>query len=243
MRFLHHIFGSRLPSNGIFYTQLKSLLGTSPKNIEVYQEAFTHRSMNVTDAAGNKINYERLEFLGDTLLSSVVSAYLYKNYPEAQEGKLTKLRAKIVSREHLNHLGQKIGLMQLVQPTNPRANYGNNILGNLLEALIGALYVDQGYAPCEQFILHKVIGQHVDLEKLVNSILSYKSTLIEWAQKEKKSLRFDTQKADGLDPNVNYMTQLSIDNKPWVKAREASKKKAEEKAARRAYFKLGLHTN
>jgi ribonuclease-3 len=111
----------------------------------LYQEAFTHRSMNLKDAQGERINYERLEFLGDTMLSSVVSAYIYLKYPKAQEGKLTKLRSKIVSRENLNNIGQKFDLLSLIIPLNPKANFGNDILGNLLEALIGALYVDQGY--------------------------------------------------------------------------------------------------
>ena len=207
----------------------------------LYQEAFTHRSMNLKDAQGERINYERLEFLGDTMLSSVVSAYIYLKYPKAQEGKLTKLRSKIVSRENLNNIGQKFDLLSLIIPLNPKANFGNDILGNLLEALIGALYVDQGYVKCERFILEKILKQHVDLEHINRSILSYKSALIEWAQKEKSRLVFQTQKADALDPNINYMTQLIINNKPLVKAREVSKKKSEEKAARRAYFKLGLN--
>ena len=113
----------RLKPNGVFYDQIKSILGFTPKVMAIYEEAFTHRSMNLKNDKGNSVNYERLEFLGDAMLGTIVSAYLFEQYDSAKEGELTNLRAKIVSRENLNAIGQKMGLMEWVESTHPKASF------------------------------------------------------------------------------------------------------------------------
>jgi len=237
MRFIKKIFSrSRAPEAGIFFTEMQQILGFTPLHIEFYQKAFTHRSSNKTDITGNPINYERLEFLGDAMLSSVIAAYLFKEAPAGDEGYLTKMRSKIVSREHLNELGRDLNLIKFIESKVPVAHFGENIHGNVFEALIGAIYLDQGYTYCEKFINKTVIIPYVDISKLEGKVISYKSLLIEWCQKEKKTFHYDVYEDNGISGERLFGVKLSIDNKVVAKARATSKKKAEEKASQRAYF-------
>lgn len=230
----------RLRPNGFFYDQIKSILGFTPKDMAVYEEAFTHRSKNLKNKEGISVNYERLEFLGDAMLGTIVSAYLFDYFDSANEGELTNLRAKIVSRDNLNAIGQRMQLLNWVESTHPKNSFGVDIHGNLLESLIGAVFVEKGYEGCKRFVLKKIIDPYVNLATLDTRILSYKSTLIEWGQKNKVKVKFYTKKDEGLDPNINYASVIKIDDRVLVKAREVSKKKSEEKAAKRAYYKLNL---
>ena len=142
MGFFQNIFNSRRRSDdGNFSLELESILGFKIKNQSLYIKAFTHRSMNLRNEEGITINYERLEFLGDAMLGTIVSAFLYRHFSEAKEGELTNLRAKIVSRENLNAVGTHMKLLEQIESTHPRASFGIDINGNLLEALVGAVFL------------------------------------------------------------------------------------------------------
>ena len=219
-----------------FYSKIKSLLKFSPNSLEYYKRAFIHRSLNRKDINGIAINYERLEFLGDSILSSIISSYLFKNIPDGSEGYLTQMRSKIVSRNHLNELGSELNLIDFVQSNIADDNYSDNIHGNLFEALIGAIFLDRGYPYCKKFVYQNVIIPHVDLEKLKNKIISYKSLFIEWCQKNKKDYNYQTFEDNGNDSVKHFAVKLSVENNVIAKARETSKKKAEEKASKRAFF-------
>jgi ribonuclease-3 len=182
------------------------------------------------------VNYERLEFLGDAMLSAVIASYLFEKVPHGDEGYLTKMRSKVVSREHLNELGKELKLIDLVESKIPTSNFGSNIHGNLFEALIGAIFLDKGYKQCEKFIFKRVIDPHVDIETLEGKVISYKSLLIEWCQKEKKSFDYNVYEDTGNDDLKHFSVKLSINDKVISKARATSKKKAEEKASKRAFF-------
>ena len=237
MSILKKIFEkSRPPEDGIFFSEIKKILGFAPMNLDYYKKAFTHRSSNKTDVNGIPVNYERLEFLGDAMLSSVIAAHLFSQVPSGDEGYLTKMRSKIVSREHLNELGRDLNLTRFIESKIPIANFGENIHGNIFEALVGAIYLDRGYNYCEKFIRKRVIVPYVDIAKLEGKITSYKSLLIEWCQKEKKSFHYNVFEDNGIDGQRFYGVKLSIDGKVIAKARATSKKKAEEKASHRAYF-------
>lgn len=223
----------------IFFSGLRKITSLKAYNKNVYRTAFTHRSKNLKDDDGHLINFERLEFLGDSILSTVVSFFLYDKFPFAKEGILTMYRAKIVSRENLNQIGQKIDLIYFLDQKN-KVNFGKNIHGNLLEALIGAVFVDRGYEKCSEFVKKKILGEHVDIDLLQHTVLSYKGFLIEWGQKTKKNVTFKTNTDSGLDPEFNYTTQIFLDNKQIVKARGVSKKKSEEKAAKRAFHAMNI---
>ena len=222
--------------DGIFFKEIQNIIGFTPKSIIYYQKAFTHRSTNQMDLKGNPMNYERLEFLGDAMLSAVIAAYLYNEAPAGDEGYLTKMRSKIVSREHLNELGRDLDLIRFVDSKVPTQHFGENIHGNIFEALVGAIFLDKGYDFCEKFIQKAVVEPYVDIAKLEGKVISYKSLLIEWCQKEKKSFFFDVFDDNGNDGQKYFGVKLSIDDKVIAKARATSKKKAEEKASQRAYF-------
>lgn len=237
MGFINKIFSkSRSHEDGIFFNDLKKILGFDPVNTDYYKKAFTHRSSNKLDDNGNPINYERLEFLGDAMLGSVIAAHLFSKAPGGDEGYLTKMRSKIVSREHLNELGRDLNLARFIESKIPLAHFGENIHGNVFEALIGAIYLDRGYLFCEKFIHTRVIIPYVDIAKLEGKVISYKSLLIEWCQKEKKHFHYDVFEDNALDGQRLYGVKLSINGKVIAKARATSKKKAEEKASQRAYF-------
>ena len=239
MGILKKIFSkSRPPEGGIFFETISKMIGFNPITLDFYKTAFTHRSINKLDAKGQAISYERLEFLGDAMLSSVIAAFLYNEVPTGDEGYLTKMRSKIVSREHLNELGRDLNLIQFVESKVSPQHFGENIHGNIFEALVGAIYLDQGYLVCEKFIQKKVITPYVDISRLEGKVISYKSLIIEWCQKEKKTFNFDVFEDNGISGERLFGVKLSIDSKIVAKARATSKKKAEEKASQRAYFAL-----
>ncbi len=237
MNFLKKILkNSRAEKGGIFFDKICQITGFKPKNIEIYQRAFTHSSSHKTDENGAIISYERLEFLGDAMLGSVISAYLFREVPNENEGYLTKMRSKIVSRENLNNLGRQLGLIELVTSKVSRKHFGENIYGNLFEALVGAIYLDRGYSACEKFINKKLITPFVNIERLEGKIISYKSLLIEWCQKNKKTFAIKVEEEKSAEPQKHFSAQLFIDGKVVSKARATSKKRAEETASKRAYF-------
>ncbi len=226
----------RSEEDEILFYELKKLLKFSPKVLKNYKKAFTHSSLQLIDSVGNPINYERLEFLGDSILGSVIAAYLYKKVPTGREGYLTKMRSKIVSRDHLNELGKDLNLIQFVKSNIDEANAGDNIHGNIFEALIGAIYLDRGYNFCEKFIYKNVIDPYIDIEKLEGKITSYKGVIIEWCQKNKKKYKFDTYEDSGNENVKHFSVRVSIDGELIAKGRATSKKKAEEQAAKRVYY-------
>ena len=238
MNFPSNIFNSHSKKDGDFFLGISNILGFKPKKIEIFKKAFLHRSANIKDKKGNPMNYERLEFLGDSMLGTIISRYLYNEVPEGDEGYLTKMRSKIVSREHLNELGKDLDLIKYVESRIPKSHFGDNIHGNVFEALVGAIYLDRGYKYCEKFIHERVIVPYVDIEQLEGRVISYKSLVIEWCQKQKKAFNYNVYEDTGNDALKHFAVKLSIGDNVVAKARATSKKKAEERASKRAYFAL-----
>lgn len=232
------IFYTRPDKDGLFALKVKRIIGQRPGDISIYEEAFTHRSMNEKNSEGVPQNYERLEFLGDAMLGSVIAAHLFKKVPGGNEGYLTKMRSKVVSREHLNELGRDLNLISMVKTNIPTKQFGENIHGNVFEALVGAIYLDKGYRATEKFIHKRVIKPYVDIQKLEGKIISYKSLFIEWCQKNKKSFKFNVYEDNGKEALKHFAVKLQLEENTVAKARATSKKKAEERAAKRAYYKL-----
>lgn len=237
--FIKKIFSkSRTDEDGIFCDKCEKIIGFRPVNTMHYKYAFTHRSANKTDSNGNPVNYERLEFLGDAILGTVIAVHLYQHSATGDEGYLTKMRSKIVNRENLNRIGKRMGLIRLVDSKIQRNQFGENIYGNILEALIGAIYLDKGYDFCADYIHKHLIESVQHIETLECKVSSYKSLFIEYCQKEKKTFFFETYEDDSRE-NVKYFAvKLHHQERIIAKARATSKKKAEEKAAQRAYFAL-----
>ncbi len=216
---------------------LSEILGFSPVNIHLYKEAFIHRSAQVKDEYGNDVNFERLEFLGDAVLGLIIAVFIFQEAPDKQEGYLTKMRSKIVSRNQLNSIGKQLKLQERLQPSsNP--NLGEDINGDLVEALIGAVYLDQGYNRTAQFIFKKIVENHVDLEKLEKTIASHKSLILEWGQKTKNRISFNTFEEENAEDLTVFVSVVRMNDKVIAKGRGTSKKRAEENASKRAFYFL-----
>ncbi len=238
MNIASKFFNSHSKEDGDFFLGMTKILGFKPRNLRIYKKAFLHRSANKRDKKGNPLNYERLEFLGDAMLGTIISKHLYLEVPAGNEGYLTKMRSKIVSRKHLNELGKDLELIRYVESKIPKAHFGDNIHGNVFEALVGAIYLDRGYNYCEKFIYQRVIVPYVDIEQLEGKVISYKSLVIEWCQKQKKAFDYQVYEDTGNDAIKHFAVKLSINGKVMAKARATSKKKAEEKASKRAFYAL-----
>ncbi|MGB0916825.1 MAG: ribonuclease III [Flavobacteriales bacterium] len=219
---------------------LRNLLGFSPKNLSLYRLALIHRSAGEKLADGTLISNERLEFLGDAVLSAIVAKYIFQRYPFENEGFLTETRSKVVSRKNLNGLARKLGLPEMVNKNNENNRTGSSLGGDALEALIGAIFLDRGYPAAERFVLDRMIDGFVDLEKLLKEDANFKSRIIEWCQKEKKDFDFfvadDTK--DGHRPS--FTIHLKIEGKILGEGTDRTKKRAEQAAAREACEKLKL---
>lgn len=243
MNFIKNILKSRSENDEIFFASINKICGFKPTTLKHYKKAFTHSSVKKRSSEGKPLNYERLEFLGDALLSSIIAIYLFKKIPMGAEGYLTQMRSKIVSREHLNEIGKDLHLIRLIISNVPKKNFGDNIHGNLFEALTGAVFLDKGYHSCEKFIYKTVIEPYVDIERLEGKITSYKSVLIEWCQKVKKQIHYEVYEDTGNDTIKHFSVKLSIDGEIVSKGRATSKKKAEEIASKRAYYKFQERMN
>jgi len=196
--------------------------------------AMRHKSLSRGNAQQAMASNERLEFLGDALLDAVVADHLYHLFPYKDEGFLTKMRSKIVSRQHLNGLALKIGLHELLEKeggTTP----GTSIYGNALEALIGSIYLDQGYAQAKKFILIRLFKAYIDLEELENTETDFKSKLTEWSQKERQSLEFRVMQEPRSNESRNYLVGVFVNNSMLGQASNFSKKRAEQMAAEKAW--------
>jgi len=235
MLFFKKIKKSHLPEDADFLNFLKVILGYKPKDLHYYKKAFTHSSAKKT-FNGKAYNYERLEFLGDAFLDTVVSAFLYDEAPFKDEGYLTQMRSKIVSRTNLNRIGKDLDLIQFVISAVTERKFGDNIYGNIYEAFVGAVYLDKGYIACEKFITKTLITPYVNIERLEGKITSYKSVLIEWCQKHKKTIQFVTSEEKTKEKVKHFSVKLHINKKIISKGRATSKKKAEEIASKRAYY-------
>lgn len=217
--------------------KLLDILQFKPLKPHLFKEAFIPRSAQIHDANGISINYERLEFLGDAMLGAVIAEFLFDQAPEQKEGYLTQMRSKIVSRRHLNEIGNDLGLVGFIDKGNKQKSaLSNNVAGDLFEALVGAIYEDQGYAVTKKFIDRVVIHRYVDLNQLENRISSYKSYILEWAQKQKMNLEFNTFEEQNAEDITVFVSIVRIDKTVIAKGRGTSKKKAEENAAKRTFY-------
>lgn len=211
---------------------MERILGFYPKQISLYQQAFKHKSVIANSDNKSFESNERLEFLGDAILDSIISHYLFIKFPFKDEGFLTQLRSRLVSRHMLNTLGVKIGLKELLEANvekKPKSMYGD-----ALESLIGAIYIDLGYVKAQQFVLEKLLDNHVNINEVIDNETDFKSRVIEFCQKEKKELIFEiTEQEEGN--NKVYTADLQIDTISKGKGSAFSKKQAEQIAAEQFY--------
>lgn len=217
----------------ILASEISKITGCTVQNIDLYREAFSIKTSSKNKPVKN---YERLEFLGDSVLGTIISCHLFATYPDANEGYLTQMKSKIVNRKNLNKLGTELGLTKFLQ-NDVNTSLSENISGNLLESLIGALYLDVDYETCKKIVLERLLTPS-EINKLENKIVSYKGLLLEWSQKKKVIIKYET--CEEVQPNKNmvFRSHVWLDEVKIANATETSKKKAEEKAAQRAFYIL-----
>lgn len=193
------------------YLSIYRITGFYPEDIQVYQQAFLHKSSLVEDDNGKHINNERLEFLGDAILDAIIADIVYKHFPNKREGYLTNTRSKIVKRETLNHIALELGLDKLVKYTTKVNSHNNYIYGNALEALIGAVYLDQGYERCYDFIHRVFIQRFINIDTIARKEMNFKSHLIEWSQKNKLEVTFNIiESFNDNDGNPVFQTAVIL---------------------------------
>ncbi len=223
---------------------IRNIFGYRPRNISIYQLAFRHKSAATEENNGFRHCNERLEYLGDAVLGSVVADFLFKKFPFRDEGFLTEMRSRIVSRNNLNLLSRKLGIDRLVQTSKDSSLSGSSIMGDAFEAFIGAVYLDRGYAFTRQLIIRKIIQTHLDIEEVMHKNTNFKSKVIEWAQKEKQELSFTLIRAseNGRKGKL-YTIVLEIAGKEAGRGQDYSIKRAEQHASRKAWEQLAAKEN
>ncbi|UPT68436.1 MAG: ribonuclease III [Sphingobacteriales bacterium JAD_PAG50586_3] len=221
------------------FTFIRNVTGVSPKNLGLYKQAFRHSSVSQDIGYGARNSNERLEFLGDAILSASVANYLFKKFPYRDEGFLTEMRSKIVSRNNLNSLSLKMGFEDFIDAGKDVIRHNRAILGNTFEAFIGAFFLDKGYLVTERFIMKRLIEGQIDIDVLEDTDISHKSKLLNWANRERRKLEINFLEvpAEGEDKSKSkryHKTVVILDGTQIADGMGISKKEASENAAQRA---------
>lgn len=221
------------------YFSLYKILGFYPDNIQVYEQALHHRSSSIECENGRWLNNERLEFLGDAVLDAVVADILYKHFQNKREGFLTNTRSKIVQREMMNRIAVELGLDKMIVYSAKLNSHNNCMYGNALEAMIGAIYLDQGYEVCYHFIQKVYIQRFINLDKIARKEVNFKSSLIEWSQKNKFEVSFNLiESFTDNDGNPVFQTSVMLSGTQIGVGIGYSKKESQQNAAKMAVKKL-----
>ncbi len=220
---------------------VKKAFGYVPKDTALYQQAVRHSSAATKIKPGLKNSNERLEFLGDAILDSIVAHYLYIKYPSLPEGVMTKMKSKVVRRENLNMIGYTLGIAEQLHLNLGKQEMHDSIVGNAMEALIGAVYLDKGYSTTREIVL-KLLKKH-GLDTRVHDDIDYKSKLHEWSQKYRRSLDFKVLSHRNEGGASHYQIAAMIDNAEYGVGEGASKKVAEQRASKIACDRIFLNEN
>ncbi len=209
---------------------IRTITGFTPSNLALYKLATLHTSRS-KQTNGFRESNERLEYLGDAILGAAVADYLFKKYPFKDEGFLTEIRSRIVNRESLNLLARKMGISLIVQFDQKNVQLQQVVLGNTLEAIVGAVYLDKGYLRCKKFVIDKLIQPNFDLDVVIQTNVNYKSKIIEWTQRHSKVVRFEMGEVRKSKNQKEFSIQIFIDEQPYGTGFGFTKKKAEQDAA------------
>ena len=223
-----------------FISSLRNLLGFTPHNLSVYHLAFRHRSAASEHPSGIKLSNERLEYLGDAILGAVVAELLFKKFPYKEEGFLTEMRSRIVNREHLNRLAMKLGINHFMTNSIDPGAKNRSAYGDAFEALIGAVYIDQGYEITRRLILNRFVKHHIDLDEVEQLDVNFKSKLINYAQRERKAVVFELLEEIDNGGKRLLRVRVMLDETEMGRGEDFSKKRAEQIAAEKACNALGL---
>ena len=236
IRRYHNLF---LSPHRNFARRIRGVIGFTPKNINLFLQAFRHKSnQQLVSQERKRFNNERLEFLGDAILSTIVAEYLFKKYPGGKEGFLTKMRAKIVKRKTLNHIGDLMGLDVILAEQNQGTRLSRSMMGNALEALVGAIYLELGYQRTKQFVITKILMVYLDIHKLENQNDNFKSMLLEWCQKHGNEISYEVVDRFKIDKRDRFKVAVLVNGNHIAYAEDFNKKSAEQSASMLALQKL-----
>ena len=240
MSYLKKLYNFHFSRDKDLARRLHSILGFIPSDIAIYKLAFFHKSTN-TEKASNGIsqNNERLEYLGDAVLGTIVAEYLFNKYPNSDEGFLTKMRSKIVKRNSLNKIGDKMGLDVILQEYN-NTRLSRSMLGNAVEALVGAIYLERGYDETKRYVIKKLLRKYLDIHELETYDDNYKSQLLEWSQKNGKSVTYKVIAKYKFEKRDRFKVAVLLDGNKIATADDFNKKSAEQMASGKALIALGI---
>ncbi len=235
MDFFKQFFKERAGAS--FKKQLKNVLGFSPDNISLYKTALTHRSVRENADENN----ERLEYLGDAVLSALVADYLFMRYPYKEEGFLTEMRSKMVNRQQLNEIALRMGLKKITLYNKSDGSLKiSQIFGNTLEALVGAIYLDRGYKKTAKWVTERIILPHMFIDDLELLEINHKNKLYGWANKNGKVLEFETVEERVENGRRLFTIAAVVDGKNIAEGKAFNKKDASQIAAQMAVVMLGI---
>lgn len=222
--------------------KFKDVLGFVPRDLHLFKLAFYHKSMNSVSSEIDTSNNERLEYLGDAILSTIVAEYLFKKYPTQNEGFLTKMRSKLVKRKTLNQVAESMGLDMILSEYS-QGVLSQSMLGNALEALVGAIYIEYGYIKTRDYIVESILMQHLDVHQLEILDDNYKSILLEWAQKHGNEVEYKLLSKTKLNKRDRFKVGVHINGKQIAFAEDFNKKSAEQTASNLVLSKLKILEN
>ncbi|MEX0967006.1 MAG: ribonuclease III [Bacteroidia bacterium] len=223
------------------YYYIKSLTGKAPRKLRYYRKAMRHSSAIAEDQKTRVKSNERLEYLGDAVLSLLVGEYLWRKFPKASEGFLSEMRSRLTSREYLNRLAFSLQITEWLdhKVENAPADQSHSIYGNAVEALMGAIFIDQGFKFTRKFFYQRLLHKHIQVKEVLLQNLNFKSRLLEWAQKEQKEVGFDVVSSPNGESRL-YVVRVLVDKEEQGKGESRRKKKAEQRAAAEAMQKLNV---
>ncbi len=231
--------GAQIPNKRELRSILKKMVGFRPGNTSLYEAAFTHRSATLTLPHGQKVNNERLEYLGDAILDAILSDYLFEKFPNASEGFMTKIRSRIVNRDVLNQLAISMGINNILISKINSSQNTKNLYGDAFEALMGALFLDKGFKRTKKIFIKHVLNKYLDINNIIQTDTDYKSLVFEWVQKHKSNLIFTYKEEYDFNQKKSvFSTTLFIDKAEMGEGHGDSKKEAEQEAARQAWTSL-----
>ncbi|MEO1624963.1 MAG: ribonuclease III, partial [Bacteroidota bacterium] len=241
MKFLLRFYNYYLSKDKHFARRLYAILGFTPANLAIFRLAFYHKSTSTEKLYAIQSN-ERLEYLGDALLGTIVAEYLFKKYPNSNEGFLTKMRSKIVKRNSLNTIADKMGLDVFLAEYN-KTRLSRSMLGNALEALIGAVYLEVGYRRTRNYVINKILRGYLNIHELENFDDNYKSQLLEYCQKNGQTVQYKMITKYKYEKRDRFKVAVLVDGKKLATADDFNKKSAEQIASEKAMLSLGILTN
>jgi ribonuclease-3 len=237
---IRKLYNAYLAKDKHLAKRISAIVGFTPAHLPIFRLAFHHRSSNGDEQpTAMKMSNERLEFLGDAVLSAVVAEYLFKKYPTGTEGFLTKMRSKIVKRKTLNQIASEMGLDDILNQYN-EAQLSDSMKGNALEAFVGAIYLEKGYRPTRRIIISRILRQYLDIHELEHQDDNYKSQLLEYCQKAGKDIDYQLRQKYKYEKRDRFRIAVVIDGKEVALAEAFSKKSAEQLASQKAITVLGI---